>query len=96
MIHLLRLLWVCECPQIPVIYYDSTDDGVDAASVTPLQQLHSSPFHSSTHRQLERSDEFDVKTPESLDLPMADMDIGNSLENLSPPLLPSGYKGTVV
>ncbi|PVD22217.1 hypothetical protein C0Q70_18023 [Pomacea canaliculata] len=71
--------------RIPVIYYDSTDDGVDAATITPLQQLHSSPFHSSTHRQLERSDEFDVKTPESLDLPMADMDIGNSLENLSPP-----------
>ncbi|XP_076436844.1 potassium channel subfamily T member 2-like [Babylonia areolata] len=85
--------------RIPVIYYDSDDSEPEPKSSTPAHTSHFQPQSlqavTSTNHPLERSTEFDASTPDSLDLPMADMDLTNSSDTLvSRPRL--GLSGTIV
>ncbi|KAK7094861.1 hypothetical protein V1264_006352 [Littorina saxatilis] len=94
--------------RIPVIYYDSSDSDDETPSQpsrsTPIFQSQplQTPINGTTttppHHSLERGTEFDVQTPDSPDIPMADgvdMNGNSSTENLAPRTR-GGLSGTIV
>lgn len=101
----LKLFLLVVCWQIPVIYYDSSDDAEEVSE--PAQPTVTSYFQPGQplmttlpgpHHLLERASEFDVQTPESPDLPMADADLsGNGSADTSLTPRPCvGLSGTIV
>ena len=81
-----------------MIYYDSDDEEETGQTQNALHmQAQSASLVSSSHHPLERGKELDLQTPDSPDLPMADMDMGvnSSMENLAPRGR-VGLSGTIV
>ncbi|KAL8609625.1 hypothetical protein ACOMHN_023761 [Nucella lapillus] len=78
-------------PDLAKTFTPTTTTTTTTFQPQPLQAVvdpHSHP--------LERSNEFDAGTPDSLDLPMADMDVTSSCDSLSDPRPRVGLSGTIV